>query len=220
MVAWLLYDSFIVWLILMPTIILSFKKKSKQMCAVRKRRLEVEFRDMILSVSSNMQAGYSVENAFREAYKETVTLHGADSPMALELKMLLRRLGNNEQIEDLLMDIAKRSDIQDIRDFAEVFQIAKRGGGDMRGIISNTAHILGGKQEVRREIETVVSDKRFENNIMKYMPFLLVFYISLTSNGYFESLYHNIFGWLIVTLAYIVYNGACIMSDRILDIKV
>ena len=63
--------------------------------------------------------------------------------------------------------------MRDIRDFAEIFQIAKRGGGDLRGIITNTADIIGDKQEIRREIEMVVSEKRFEQQIMRFIPFLL-----------------------------------------------
>jgi tight adherence protein B len=134
--------------------------------------------------------------------------------------MLLRKIGNNIQIEDALLDIAKRSGLSDIMDFAEIFSIAKRGGGDMKGIISNTASIIGDKQEVRREIETVVTQKKFENSIMKYMPFIIVVYITITSKGYFEAVYHNLFGWLVMTGAFLVYLIACYWSDKILDIRV
>lgn len=220
MVAWLFYDSVIAWLVMIPLVILSFKNKAEQLCVRRKRRLELEFREMILCVSSNMQTGYSVENAFKEAYREITILYGRDSVMAKELRLMLRKISNNEQIEDVLMNLAKRSAVSDIRDFADIFGIAKRGGGDMRGIIANTAEIIGDKQEVRREIDTVVSEKRFENSIMKYIPFFIVFYISLTSKGYFESMYHNILGCIVMTLSLAVYMAACRLSDRILDIEV
>jgi tight adherence protein B len=219
-VAWLFYESFIAWLLLIPLALYSFKGESKKQCAKRKKRLELEFRDTILSVSSNMQAGYSVENAFKEAYNEMSVLYGADSVMAVELRLLLRKISNNVQIEDALANIAIRSGVQDIMDFADIFSIAKRGGGDMKGIIANTAAIIGDKQEVRREIDTVVTEKKFENSIMQYMPFLIVFYISITSKGYFNTMYHNLLGWIIMTVAFIVYKLACAWSDKILDIKV
>lgn len=90
----------------------------------------------------------------------------------------------------------------------------------MRGIIANTAEIIGDKQEIRREIETVVSEKRLEQLIMRYIPFVIIFYISLTTKGYFESLYHNIFGWVLMTGALAVYAAACRISDKILDLEV
>ena len=173
-VSWLFYDSVLAWLLLMPVAAYFLKDKERYACLKRKRKLEVEFREVILSAASNLQAGYSIENAFQE----------------------------------------------DIRDFADIFQIAKRGGGDLRGIITNTAQIIGGKQEIRREIETVVSEKRFEQQIMRCIPFFIIFYISLTTKGYFESLYHNLFGWMLMTAALAVYIVACRISDRILHIEI
>lgn len=219
-IAWLFYDSVAAWALLMPFAIFSLKKEKQRQCQKRKRRLELEFREVILSVSSNLQAGYSVENAFHEAYRDIVLLCGKECVMAVELRLMFRKLENNEQLETVLANLAHRSGVQDIRDFADIFQIAKRGGGDMRGIIANTADIIGDKQEVRREIETVVCEKKLEQLIMRYIPFFIVFYISLTTKGYFESLYHNVFGWIIMSVSLVIYVFACRMSDRILDIEV
>ena len=220
MISWLFYDSIIAWFLMLPLFVLSLKEKGIQRCQKRKRELELEFRDVILSVASNLQAGYSVENAFREAYKDIVLLYGTESVMAGEMRLIFRKLSNNEQLESALLNLAKRSDVQDIRDFADIFSIAKRGGGDMRTIIANTAAIIGDKQEVRREIETVVSEKKLEQQIMKYIPFFIIFYISLTTKGYFESLYHNLLGWIVMTVALLIYMAACKLSDRILQIDV
>lgn len=220
MVSWLFYDSFIAWFLLMPFVILSLRDKGRAECRKRKRRLEMEFREVILSVSSNLQAGYSVENAFQEAYRDIVLLCGKESVMAKELRLIFRKLSNNEQLESALTNLADRSGVQDIRDFADIFQIAKRGGGDMRGIIANTADIIGDKQEIRREIETVISEKKLEQQIMQYIPFFIVFYISLTTKGYFESLYHNLFGWILMTGSLVIYIVACRISDKILNIEV
>lgn len=220
LVSWLFYDSVIAWVLLMPFVFLSLRDQGKAECQKRKKKLEIEFREVILSVSSNLQAGYSVENAFQESYRDIVLLYGKESVMAKELRLIFRKLSNNEQLESALTDLADRSSVQDIRDFADIFQIAKRGGGDMRGIIANTADIIGDKQEVRREIETVISEKKLEQQIMRYIPFFIIFYISLTTKGYFESLYHNIFGWILMTGLLIVYAVACRLSDQILDIEI
>ena len=219
-IAYLFYDSVFAFFLLMPFAVISLKEKKEQLCQKRKQKLEAEFRDVILSVSSNLQTGYSLENAFQEAYKEIVILYGDTSLMACELQLLLRKLANNEQLEDALLNLAKRSGVQDIRDFADIFQIAKRGGGNMQAIIANTAEVIGDKQAVRIEIDTIMSEKKLEQTIMRYIPFFIIIYISVTSKGYFEGLYHNIFGQAIMTAALIVYGLACKLSDRILKIEV
>jgi tight adherence protein B len=219
-VAYLFYDSVLAWILLIPLAVYSLKGERKRLCEKRRKRLELEFKEAILSVAANMQIGYSVENAFKEAYREITLLYGEQSVMATELRTLLRKLGNNIQIEEALANIADRSGIADIRDFSDIFSIAKRGGGDMKGIISNTASIIGDKQEVRREIETVVASKKFENTIMRYMPFFIVLYVSFTSKGYFDAMYHNLFGYVVMTVAFIVILVSGLWADRLLNIKI
>lgn len=218
--AFLFYDSIIAWILLTPMSVFFLKKKRRELCKRRRQRLENEFREVILSVASSLQAGYSVENAFKDAYRDIVPLYGEESVMACELRLLIRRLDNNEQLEDILTHLAERSGVRDISDFAEVFRTAKRTGGELRTIIANTAQIIGDKQEVRREIQTVISEKKLEQTIMRCMPFLIILYISVTSNGYFDGLYHNIFGWTVMTAGLAVYAAACLLSDKILDIRI
>ena len=219
-VSYLFYDSFIAWILMLPVIFFSLKKKSSILCKRRKQRLEMEFKELILFVSSNLQAGHSVENAFREAYRDISLLFGKDSLMAKEMYLLQQKLSNNEQLENILLNLSKRSGVEDIKAFAEIFQIAKRSGGDICSIISNTAQIISDKQAVRKDIETVMSEKILEQKIMRYIPFMIIFYISITSDGYFEPLYHNILGWIIMTACMGVYIIACKLSDKILDIEI
>ncbi|MBQ5851837.1 MAG: type II secretion system F family protein [Lachnospiraceae bacterium] len=219
-VSFLMYDSIYVWFVLMAIVVLSLNQKKKELCIKRKLCLEKEFRDVILSVSSNLQAGYSIENAFGEAYKDIVLLYGKKSLMANELELMMRRLGNNELLEDILSNLSGRSGVDDIKNFADIFHIAKRSGGDIRSIIANTASIISDKQEVRREIDTVITEKKLELMIMRYIPFMIIYYISLTTKGYFECMYHNLSGWILMTIGFAVYMAACHISDRILEIEV
>ncbi len=219
-IAYLFYDSIFAFFLLIPIAAVMIKRKKEQLCQKRKQKLESEFRDAILSVSSNLQTGYSLENAFQEAYQEIILLHGTHALMASELRLLLRKLANNEQLEDVLLNLAVRSEIDDIKVFADIFQIAKRGGGNMQAIIANTAEMIGDKHAVRLEIDTIMSEKKLEQTIMRYIPFFIIFYISITSKGYFEGLYHNIPGQAIMTAALIVYGISCRLFDRILDIEV
>lgn len=214
------YDSFIAFVVLLPGIYFCMKKKKQERCTGRKRELEKEFREVILSVSANLRAGYSVENAFCESYRDIIMLYGKESIMAEELYLLMRKLKNNEPLEEILMNLADRSGVDDIRDFAEIFQIAKRNGGNLQEIISNTADIIDGKHDVQREIDTLTSEKRLEQKIMQGMPFLMMGYLSLTTQGFFEPLYHNLTGVVIMTGCLTGYVVACILANKILDITV
>lgn len=214
------FDSMVAFILLLPAVYLFLVKRRDKLCRNRKQKLEKEFRDVILSVSANLGAGYSVENAFRESYQDISMLYGENSLMAGELYLMMRRLRNNDQLEDSLLSLGIRSDVKDIRDFAEIFRIAKRNGGSLSGMISNTARMIEGKSEVRREIDTVMSEKKLEQRIMQLMPFGMMLYVSLTSPGFFNSLYHNLTGVLLMGVCLILYVVACLMAEKILKIEV
>ncbi len=214
------FDSMIAFILLLPAVYLFLVKRRDKLCRNRKQKLEKEFRDVILSVSANLGAGYSVENAFRESYQDISMLYGENSLMAGELYLMMRRLRNNDQLEDILLSLGIRSDVKDIRDFAEIFRIAKRNGGSLSGMIGNTARMIEGKSEVRREIDTIMSEKRLEQRIMELMPFGMMLYVSFTSPGFFNSLYHNLTGVLLMSVCLILYVVACLMAEKILKIEV
>ena len=221
LVSVLFYDSFLPFLIFVfPFLYCYLDKKQKLLCEKRKKTLNHQFREVILAVSSHLQAGFSIENAFCEAYRDMNVLYGKDSLMVKELAWLLHRLNNNEQLEQVLMELARRSDSEDISEFAEVFSIAKRGGGDIRSIIARTATMIGDKMEVAREIDTVMSEKRLEQKIMRCIPFFLVGYLSFTSNGFFDSLYHNPLGIALMTGCLVIYVFACYLAEKILAVAI
>lgn len=221
MVSWLFYDSVLMFvLLIIPFLYLYLKRKRNELCIKRKALLNRQFREVILAVSSHLQAGFSVENAFREAYQDICVLFGKKSLMAKELSWILRRVENNEALEQALMQLALRSGLEDIHEFAEVFAIAKRGGGEIRNIIARTADIIGDKMEIKREIQTIISEKQMEQKIMQCMPFGIIGYLSLTSPGYLDSMYHNALGMVIMTVCLFIYVLACFLAEKILDIDI
>ena len=140
--------------------------------------------------------------------------------MAYELSMIMKKLRMNQPIEQLLMDLGERSDAEDIRDFAEVFQIAKRSGGDLRQAIDNTASIIREKGEVEQEIEVMLAQKKLEKNIMLFIPFFMIGYLSITSKGYFTPLYHNPKGIVVSTVCLLLYLLACYLMTFVMRIEV
>ena len=210
------YRSFLLILLIFPAGILfplALKKKLKQR---RMEKLRGEFKDAILAVASGLNAGYSVENAFAVSLKEMEEIHGSDSMIAKEIRLILRKVRMNLTFEDALGDFAARSGLDDVKNFADVFLAARKSGGELMRIITRTAEIIGEKIRIQEEILTATASKRMEQRIMSLMPFCIVLYVKLGNPGYFDSLYHNLKGILIMSLCMGVYMAAWSLSERIL----
>lgn len=220
LLAWFFYRSLAAALFLAPLILLYLKERRRELMKKRRRELAVQFRDTILSVAAGLQAGYSVENAFLEAAGDMERLYGSGSLMVCELKRMREGIRSNVPLERLLTDLGVRSGETDVEDFAEVFSIAKRTGGNMNEIIRRSAAVTGDRIEIKREIQTLLSARQYEQKIMSLIPFLIIAYLQLTSRGFFDVLYHNAAGIAIMTGALAVYLAAFRLSARIVEIEV
>ena len=181
--------------------------------------IELEFKEMIRILAVNLQSGYSAENAFANTYHEMKNLFPKKSIMTLECEAIVRGLNNNVTIENLVSSLGNRSGNKEIEDFASIFAIAKRSGGNLKEIILDTVDVIDSKIEMKREFRILISSKQFEHRIMCVIPFVILSYISFTSPGYFDVLYKNIFGVTVMSICLTVYVGAFLWGENTINIK-
>jgi len=186
----------------------------------RRQHLAQQFKDWISGVSSQLKAGFSVENAFCRAGRELGLLYGEDADIRREVRSMERLLENNVTLEKILYDLGQRSGVEDISIFAEVFMVGKRSGGDLREMIEASCEIITMKANVEDEIRTLLHGRVMEQKIMCLIPFGITGYISLSSPGYFAALYHNLAGGCIMTGCLLVYLLSVWMSQKITHIEV
>lgn len=220
LLAKIFYDSFyaaLVGLFFLPFLL---KRKAEMLAAKRRETLVLEFKDFILAFSASLKAGYSAENALVAAGRDLSCMYEVQSMMVEECQKMEKKLKNNQLSETLLTELGERSGQEEIRDFAAIFVIAKRSGGGMSAIIKNTADIISEKIEVKREIQLLYAAKRMEQNIMNVVPIAMIGYVRLTTPDYFDVLYHNLFGVLVMSVCLAIYAGAYVLSRKIMDIEV
>lgn len=208
--------------VLLPVGIVFYHRYNKKM--LRKKYEQVltsQFKDALLSLSAALRAGYSMENALREAFAEMKTMYSESAPICRELQLMCGQLGLGMPMEVIFENFAARNEeAEEIGTFTAVFAIAKRTGGDMVEILQTTANDIASKIDTKKEINVVVRSKRLEQNIMTLMPPLIILYVDLTSGSILAPLYQNLTGRLIMLVCLAVYIGACFLSRRIMRIEV
>lgn len=220
MIGYFFYQSGLACVFLSPLFVIFVREKKKERAKRNRQELSVQFKDLVLALSANVKAGYSIENALRESCRDMVLLYGKDSSICMEVKYMLRGLENHVVFEKLLYDLGMRSHVPDIMQFADVFLIARRSGGNLTEILEKTASVIEQKVETDKEIQLMISAKKMEQKIMNMVPFLIIFYISATSKGFFDVLYHNLVGVAVMTVCLFFYGAACLFSKRIVEIEV
>ena len=194
-----------------------FRKKGRSLAVKDRKVLESQFGEAIRNVEAALKAGYSVENAFVQTGRDMEKQYGKDSFICRELEAIRRGMVLNITLEEMLADLAARSGSEAISDFSKVFAIAKRYGGNMPEIISSAAETISLQIETAEEINASLSGRRMELNIMRFMPFGIPAYVGLTSPGYFDSLYGNTTGILLMSGLLLIYLAGFAIGDRVLS---
>ena len=143
-------------------------------------------------------------------------MYGEDALICGELNYIKRGLKINIALEELLEDLAARSCCEEIAQFAQIFALVKRNGGNMAEVIRSSAYQIGRQIELKQEIQILLGGKKMELMIMKAMPFGILLYIDIGNRGYFDSLYHNLAGAAIMTGCLGVYLGAYLLGELIM----
>ena len=115
-----------------------------------------QFKECVLSVLSSVKAGYAVENAFEESIADMEIMYGRDCWIAEEVRMICRGIRSNRTLEETLEEMGRRSGLQEISEFAEVFAIAKRNSGNIPDTIELYSRIITQNLELIGEMETLL----------------------------------------------------------------
>lgn len=218
--AWLFFDLEPISFLLLLFVPWAAKKRWKQQKEKERWRLTLGFRDALLYLKNGLAAGYSPEGSMREAAKGLEQLLGKQHPMTKEMHFMLSQLTTGYSMEQVCSEFAARSKIEEAKQFAELFSIVKRTGGNLPGVIRQMGIIVQEKTELKRELHTVIAAKEAEFRIMSCIPHAILLYLKLCSPSMTATLYHNTFGIFFMSGMLMFYAGLQLLGTQIVRTKI
>lgn len=218
--SYLFFQNIMFIIILSPLTYLFYLSQKKKKIEQRKWELNVQFRDSLLNVLAALDVGLSIENAFHTAYQDLKLIYKEADYIVEEYRQISFKLKANQNIEEILCDLGEKSHVEDIICFADVLLTAKRSGGDIVSVIRATCSVISDKIEVKKDIKTVIMEKKLEADVMKLVPCGIICYFNLASPGFLSPLYHNPSGIIIMSILLITYLGTIKLMERLVAIQI
>ena len=218
--SYVFYDSLIPAPLLLPVWMIYMRDWHDDISRKKEQELRQQFRDSIQVMASALKAGYSVENAIREAGKDISPVYSEETRIRKEFERMERQMDMNMSAEEVLKGFAERTGQEDIENFVNVFAAAKRSGGDSIAIIRDAVKIISGKIDTEKEIQTMLASKKMEFDIMCAVPFAIILYMKLTFGDFLNVLYGNMAGAAVMSICICVYMGAYVYGRKIIRIEV
>lgn len=193
--------------------------RTNQIIVKRKKILRHQFMDLLESLTTSVASGKNVPNAFESARKDLLLQYSEKDYIIRELDLIVSSIENGIPIEDLLKDFGMRSDIGDITNFGNVFEVVYRKGGNIKEILRECHEIIADKVEIEKEIETKVASNKNEQNIMCIMPIILIVMMK-SLGGSFADNFVSPIGIVTTTIAVGIFIGSYFIGKKVLEIKI
>ncbi len=187
----------------------------------RKRRdklLLSQFRDFLEALSASLSAGQNISVAIKAAGDDMCRQYGKKSIIATETALIINGMNNGRNAEEMISDFAARSAQNDIKCFADTFDICNRTGGNMKKIISSAHKVLSDKMQIQNEIETLASKGKNDLRIMTCLPLLIVPMLKILGDGSVSG--NGIINTIVRIAAVLIIIVAYITGSIIADIKI
>ena len=184
----------------------------------QKRKLLLQFKDMLDSLSNSYSSGKNTAAAFGDALRDMRLSYGEAACITEELCIIVNGLNNSFTIESLIKDLYARSGLEDIGCFAETFSVCSRLGGDLKRVVSESRDIISEKIEIELDIQTQVASNKNEINIMCVMPFVIIF--MMRTLGESSASANTLLNISVRSVASLLFATAYILGRKITDIRV
>ena len=221
LVGYVFYQNILLSAVLMAFCVKFPKIRTRQIIEKRKNQLTLQFKDMLYSLSSALAVGKSVEMGIRDSLQDLRVIYpDPNTDILREMEYILRGIGMNNTVEEMFGQFAERAHLEDIDNFVDIFVTCKRTGGDLIEVMRSTSNTIGEKIEVRQEINTLISGKKYEFNFMMVLPVIMVEFLALTSADYMKPVFTQPAGIAAMTVAIAIFALAYFVGSRVMKIEI
>jgi hypothetical protein len=195
----------------LPTRAESLKKK-------RQQELALQFRSLLEALAVSLSSGMNMTDSLQAAYKDLRMEYTDKADIVGEVEEMILGIQNNIEIEEMILSLGERSENADIKNFATVFSVSYRAGGNIKDIVRRTGNIISEKIEINGEIETALSSNKVQFKAMMVIPVVMMLMLRGMSSDFAAS-FSTLPGILATTVAIILFGIAYVIGQKIMDIK-
>ena len=219
--SWLFFHSLLATILMLPLLYVLHAEREKGRRQKREHEKRVMCKDAVMSLASSMAAGYSMENALIRSRKELIRLWGEEAYIVdMWRKMEWQVHGMHVPVEEAFAAFAKESEIAEVELLAQLLAVSKRTGGSMVRLLKMCAKQLADALTVEEEIQAGITQVKFEQKIMIFMPPAILLYLQVGSPDIIQPLYTTAVGRITMIICLILYFVAIVVGRKMAAIRV
>jgi len=146
----------------LPKVYLNFLRKQ------RMRKFNEQLEDALLSMSSSLKAGFSINQALEVIAQEN------RRPISFEFNLLIQELRLGVSLDEALEKMTRRLDCPDFELVAVSILTARQTGGELTATLERLAGVIRERVRITARIRALTAQGRMQAVIIALMPFGLL----------------------------------------------
>ena len=146
----------------LPKVYLNFLRKQ------RMRKFNEQLEDALLSMSSSLKAGFSINQALEVIAQEN------RRPISFEFNLLIQELRLGVTLDEALEKMTRRLDCPDFELVAVSILTARQTGGELTATLERLAGVIRERVRITARIRALTAQGRMQAVIIALMPFGLL----------------------------------------------
>jgi tight adherence protein B len=214
LIAWLRFGSiiaflpcpFVVWIL--SGLFLRLRQRK------RLRAFNNQLGDTLTLLSNALKAGHSFAQALSSVAKN------AHPPISEEFARGTREIALGISVDDAMNHMVERNKSEDFDLMVTAVQIQRVVGGNLAEILDSIAFTIRERVRIQGEIRTLTAQARASGLIITLLPFFLVGALTLISPGYFNVMFTDPLGHIMLGIAVFSIGIGSALIQKIVRIEV
>ncbi|MDP2905736.1 MAG: type II secretion system F family protein [Candidatus Omnitrophota bacterium] len=180
----------------------------------RRNKFNNQILDAIMVLSSSLKGGLSLLQAFEVLTEEMPV------PMSQEIGLVVRENKMGVSLEDCLVHLNKRMDMEELRLVVNSILVARETGGDLTKVLGRLSITIRDNRKLKDSIKTLTLQGRLQGIIMSALPFLFVWWVLMFNRKHFDIMLNSQQGRVLLIIAVVLQLVGMILIKKFSTIKV
>lgn len=176
-------------------------------------RMENDLLKAITIMNNSFKSGKSIVQTIKIVSEEI------DGPLKDEFIQMYDDLEYGLEIEEVFKRFNSRVSLAEVKYITTSLTILNKTGGNIVDVFASIEKTVFNNKKLRDELKNMAASSKALYHILIVVPFILVGAIYILDPGYFNPLFQNALGIMILILILLIYIIYIIMVKRIIRIK-
>ncbi|AKF11663.1 type II secretion system F family protein [Sandaracinus amylolyticus] len=180
----------------------------------RVRLLEENLDSWLLMLANALKASPSLGEAIQSSAKLM------RAPFSEELDLVIKEMKLGTPLDQAVLNMSTRIKSRIISSSLATVLVGRQTGGDLPNILEQSAATLREMARLEGVVRTKTAEGKMQAIVLAAIPFVLLFAIHQVDNNWLRPLFETTIGYIVLTVATLLWAAAIFLARRILAVDI